>query len=178
LKGVECHVIENSEYLGMNLLLKNLNDVIMKSLLVILSLFMGMSLSAQKWYVDHNEEMQFWGDISIESLKKAPHGDWYAAYYDDYNPERNVVIAESFKDVNVLVYMGTWCSDSQEWVPKFVKLWEANGLPTSNIYLTGLHNGDDKYKQSPDRSELNRKGSDIHLLKGWSGDRKNHGISY
>ena len=130
----------------MNLLLKNLNDVIMKSLLVILSLFMGMSLSAQKWYVDHNEEMQFWGDISIESLKKAPHGDWYAAYYDDYNPERNV---------NVLVYMGTWCSDSQEWVPKFVKLWEANGLPTSNIYLTGLHNGDDKYKQSPDRSELN-----------------------
>ena len=126
----------------------------MKSLLVILSLVMGASLSAQKWYVDHNEEMQFWGDISIHSLKKAPHADWFNASYEDFNPAKNVVVAESFKDVTVLVYMGTWCSDSHEWVPKFVKLWEVNGLSTGNINLIGLHNGDDTYKQSPDRSEL------------------------
>ncbi len=126
----------------------------MKSLLVILSLIMGVSLNAQKWYVDHNEEMQFWGNISIESLKKAPHGDWFNSNYEDYSPTKNVVVAESFKDVTVQVFMGTWCSDSHEWVPRFVKLWEVNGLPTSSIYLTGLHNGDDKYKQSPDGSEM------------------------
>ena len=127
----------------------------MKSLLVLLSFVCGVTLNAQKWYVDHNEEMQFWGNITIQSLKKAPHGDWFNASYEDYSPEKNVVVSESFKDVEVLVFMGTWCSDSHEWVPRLVKLWEANGLSTANLFLTGLHNRKDLYKQSPGRSELN-----------------------
>ena len=35
--------------------------------------------------------------------------------------EFNKYKLKKLKDLRVLVYMGTWCSDSQDWVPKFVK---------------------------------------------------------
>jgi hypothetical protein len=125
----------------------------MRSILVLLLFVMGTSISAQGWYIDEDNELQLWGTITVDDMKKAPYKDWYDFSQKSYAPIVNMDVAADLKGVSVLVYMGTWCSDSQDWVPKFMKLWEAMELPSSHVKIVAVHNGADKYKQAPDRSE-------------------------
>ena len=41
-------------------------------------------------------------------------------------------------DVNVLIFFGTWCHDSQREVPRMLKILEAVGLPEDHIKMVTL----------------------------------------
>ena len=127
----------------------------MRTLLVFLSLVISGTLISQKWYIDQYEDMQLWGKISVNDLQKAPYSQWYYPNQEDYHPMMNEEVSKAMADVNVVIYLGTWCSDSQEWVPKFIKLWDALDLSQNRLQIVGVSNLPDKYKQAPDRSEVN-----------------------
>jgi tetratricopeptide (TPR) repeat protein len=57
--------------------------------------------------------------------------------------------------------MGTWCGDSQEWVPRLVKLWDELGLDREQLKFTALYGSGDNYKQGPNGEE---KGLNIHRV--------------
>lgn len=63
--------------------------------------------------------------------------------------------------MQVDVYLGTWCGDSKNWVPKFVKAWDEIGLKRSQLNFIGLYDTDEKYKQGPNDEE---KGKQIHRV--------------
>jgi thiol-disulfide isomerase/thioredoxin len=48
--------------------------------------------------------------------------------------------------IDVVVFLGTWCSDSRREVPHFLKIADQAGIPMSRITLFAL----DRQKQSPD----------------------------
>lgn len=50
------------------------------------------------------------------------------------------------KEVDVLVFLGTWCSDSRREVPSFYRVVDAIGFPQDRIRLYGL----DRTKKSAD----------------------------
>ena len=68
--------------------------------------------------------------------------------YDTVGLEENLVglIQNVNAGVNVIVFFGTWCSDSRREVPHFLKIADQSGIDSSRIRLYGL----DRSKKSND----------------------------
>jgi thiol-disulfide isomerase/thioredoxin len=96
------------------------------------------------------------GYFQKEDLLEEPYSDWYDFSYDYYEPDEAVIAALKplLKKVEIKVFLGTWCGDSQEQVPVFLKILEAAEYKYKKLELIGVNRG----KKTPDRLE---KGLDI-----------------
>lgn len=68
---------------------------------------------------------------------------------------------ENLRDTEVEIYLGTWCGDSKNWVPKFVRMWKELGLEKDQLKFIALYGSGDNYKQGPQGEE---KGKQIHRV--------------
>ena len=75
------------------------------------------------------------GIISKYALQNNPAYTWYSSNQNSYAPTLDVVNAlEKAKDsVQIVVFGGTWCEDTQFILPKFFKLQEQSGFSDKNI---------------------------------------------
>lgn len=62
---------------------------------------------------------------------------WYNTKYKNYTPDTSTVSKlKSYlknNEVHVVVFMGTWCADSHEYVPQFFKIADALSFTDYNI---------------------------------------------
>lgn len=67
------------------------------------------------------------GPIKVKALKKEPHSEWFTTEYNNYTPFTKTVtqLKPLMEDVEIVVFMGTWCSDSQMQVPAFFSVLDA-----------------------------------------------------
>lgn len=76
------------------------------------------------------------------------------------------MIRQAHTGVHVLVFMGTWCSDSKREVPRFLRIVDGSGMTAADVDLYGL----DRKKKSPDGLEekyaIERVPTFIFLRKG------------
>lgn len=64
------------------------------------------------------------GPINQKDLEKAPHNEWFDLEYTNYKPFAKTLnqINPLLKDIEIEVFMGTWCEDSQLQVPAFFRI--------------------------------------------------------
>ena len=64
------------------------------------------------------------GEIDINDLKKFPHKSWFVSEYDNYEPYDDTMekLKPLINKYDILLFMGTWCEDSQTHVPTFLKV--------------------------------------------------------
>jgi len=126
----------------------------MRAIITLALATLFLSIHAQEKYIDKNNEIQVWGNITIQDLESEPFASWYTESLVGFSTMKNEQVAMAMTDMQVIVYLGTWCSDSQDWVPKFIHIWKTYGLDLEDLSLIAVHNDDDKYKQSPERTEV------------------------
>lgn len=80
------------------------------------------------------------GSIEREDLQKAPHAAWFDPMYQSYKPNEKAlnIIKENINDYEIIMFMGTWCADSQYEVPKFYKLLDLSDFNTENLEVTAV----------------------------------------
>jgi thiol-disulfide isomerase/thioredoxin len=66
---------------------------------------------------------------------------WYTSSASYYKPDTAIVaaMATANKNIQLVVFGGTWCEDTQFILPKFFKLQEMSGVPDSVISLFGVN---------------------------------------
>jgi len=86
------------------------------------------------------------GPIAIEDLKKEPHAEWFTTEYENYAPFDKTItqLDKVQEDVAIVVFMGTWCSDSQMYVPAFFRILDEMEF-LGEVQLIGV----DKDKKTP-----------------------------
>lgn len=86
-----------------------------------------------------------WVDRSV--LDKPEHHD-FKAVYDSVRVGEDYVdmIARADSGIQVIVFFGTWCSDSRREVPRFLKIADLARMPAGMMKLYGL----DRSKKSQD----------------------------
>lgn len=69
-------------------------------------------------------EVILYGYCNRAGLEKGEFGKVFDEYYSIYEPDKEVISQMRGKtdSVTIVVVMGTWCSDSQEQVPRFFKV--------------------------------------------------------
>lgn len=135
----------------------------MKAKVTLFFCLITASLIAQSpmTYVSSRGDTHLCGRITIDDLQTDSLKIWYQKNYDAISLSKTSnKWKKNLKKTTVDIYLGTWCGDSQEYVPQFIKLWEELGLDTDQINLIALYNGE-KTKQGPNGEE---KGKDIHRV--------------
>ncbi len=98
-----------------------------------------------KLYKGSNGEVNITGDFTVDDLKERPSfSDWYNTEYDSYEvdavfKEHKKEFKKLFRNRSVQIFMGTWCSDSQREVPRFMKIMDFLGVSKGKIQLLGVN---------------------------------------
>jgi len=103
------------------------------------------------------------GKINRSGLEGPHYYHWFQKQYQDYQPSLSVLDAlkATLQDYEILVFMGTWCGDSQREVPRLLKILDRARFPMSQLRMVALSREPDLYKQSPEHEE---KGLNIHRV--------------
>ncbi len=81
------------------------------------------------------------GQIPVVALQKAPYKTWFEENYNEYQPDTVALGALKQLDksgVHIDIYMGTWCPDSREHVPHFVRVARAAGISEKQFRIFAL----------------------------------------
>ncbi len=117
----------------------------MKTTLTSLMLLLILSLSAQQVNKRINdtksgEEILF-GYCNKLGLKQAPFINWFEAEYQTYEPKMEVLSdAKQYinEELKIVVIFGTWCSDSREQLPRFLKVMDYVGYTPSMLEMIAV----------------------------------------
>ena len=90
------------------------------------------------------------GNINIENIEN-PEDTWFSNGYNDYITEKSLIknITPLLEDIEVKVFIGTWCPDTKRLLPKLYKVLDEAGYERDRIFLYGLN----KEKKSPKKLE-------------------------
>ncbi|MBI5372730.1 MAG: thioredoxin family protein [Sphingobacteriales bacterium] len=93
--------------------------------------------------VERPNEKSLKGIISRSLLEKDSSFKWYAENLKAYTPRPDAAEAlRKYKDsIQLLIFIGTWCSDSHFVIPKLYALTDAAGFPEDHITLIGVDRG-------------------------------------
>ena len=80
------------------------------------------------------------GEISFGDLRNKHSFSWYDKGRDEYSPTPNTIeyLKQHLDNYDIIVFMGTWCSDSKELIPKFVKTLEVANYPRDKVTIYGV----------------------------------------
>ena len=70
---------------------------------------------------------QSFGEFSRNQLENSTHSSWFIENYNAHPLNETLVsqIDSLIDDIEIKIYMGTWCEDSQREVPGFFKIIDA-----------------------------------------------------
>lgn len=111
--------------------------------LLFLSMTLGIVSFSQTNYqeiVEKPGEKSLKGIISREILLADTSFHWYAQNLKGYTPNALAItnLKKQADSIELLVFMGTWCEDSQFIIPKLFTLVNASDFPESKLSLFGV----------------------------------------
>lgn len=88
------------------------------------------------------------GNCDRDGLMSCEFANSYNEEYPAYNPNGDVIIAlkERAKGIKCTLILGTWCGDSKEQVPRFLKIADLCGNPFDELKIICV----DRNKEVPD----------------------------
>ena len=83
-----------------------------------------------------NQEILY-GYCDRSGLEKGDFGKLFEEYYEIYKPDQAVLNQLKLKKegIEILIILGTWCSDSQEQVPRFFKILDKIRFDKKSVQL-------------------------------------------
>lgn len=112
------------------------------------------------FYENSRGQKHIAGPFPLELLEEDPtYAAWYENSYKKFElSDEKTKWAKNLKGAQVTIYMGTWCGDSKNYVPKFVHAWTKAGLSRDQLKFVGLYGSSQfgKYKQGPNAEEEGR----------------------
>ena len=87
-----------------------------------------------------SNEKSLKGIISSEVLLEDTSFHWYAENLKGYTPNATALerLKKNKDTIQLLAFMGTWCEDSQNIIPKFYSLLEAASFSNDRVTLIGV----------------------------------------
>lgn len=70
-------------------------------------------------------------------MQQIPFNEWFVSGYNEYQIPEEIEekIEKKLKEYTITIFMGTWCEDSQNQVPKFYKILEEVDFPLRKVTL-------------------------------------------
>lgn len=126
--------------------------------IIIIAIFFASQINAQQLnqeIIEDGETPFLLGKIDKNGLLSENYKSWFTKNHEDYQPNNNLInsISSELKKYTITIFMGTWCGDSKQEVPKLYKVLEACEFPMNQLTVVALSRKPNMYKQSPQHEE-------------------------
>ena len=84
---------------------------------------------------------------------KEPFSEWYNKEYDEYVYDAQLIKELQKNKINsyeIIVFLGTWCTDTHRELPRLMKILEAAKYPENKIKLIAVN----RKKETPDGEDV------------------------
>jgi thiol-disulfide isomerase/thioredoxin len=91
--------------------------------------------------IENEEEyVDIIGLFNRKDLNYEPHSQWFKENYKNYDLDNKIAkkIKPLIKDIEITVFMGTWCSDSRRDTPAFFKLMDFLKINDKRLELIAM----------------------------------------
>ncbi|MHA6279735.1 thioredoxin family protein [Salinimicrobium sp. CAU 1759] len=80
------------------------------------------------------------GEIDHDDLKEVPFSGWFDPMYKSFKPNDEALqtIKENINEYDIVMFMGTWCADSQREVPKLYKILELSNYDLDRMEVRAV----------------------------------------
>ena len=134
--------------------------------IIIITLVFTLQTKAQtlnQEIITDGETPYLLGEIDKSGLEGDNYTSWFSKNYDDYDLDKVTIDAlkSELKDYQITLFMGTWCGDSKQEVPRFYKVLEACDFSIDQLTVIAVSRKPYMYKQSPNHQEA---GLNIHRV--------------
>ncbi len=132
-------------------------------LIFFISLQFSFSQTTEPLTTDTDGKELLLGEIKKTDLTKNSFSSWFSKNYDDYLVNKSIVknLKDSLNQYEIKVFLGTWCGDSKQEVPRLYKVLKAAKFSEKQLQVIAVNRTEDAYKQSPNHEE---KGLNIHRV--------------
>lgn len=126
------------------LLLTEIFTLFMKKILFAILLMMPVFLNAQetnKIVFDSVRNREILIDIvSDEGLQAGEFGESYAVEYKNYSPSKGSIrkLQKQLQNIEIVLVLATWCRDSKEQVPRFLKILDQVNFDFKNLSMIAV----------------------------------------
>ncbi|HBI40521.1 MAG TPA: thiol reductase thioredoxin [Tenacibaculum sp.] len=114
----------------------------MKKLLLTLIYFMlTCCASTTNFHAKKNKDGDLIGIVTKNHFKQEPYSsEWYNDFYSYYEVDKSILnsLEDALKEINIIGFMGTWCSDSQREIPNFYKLLDGANYDYKKLKLIAV----------------------------------------
>lgn len=129
----------------------------MKHLSIFSLLLIALSCSApinqEKENIDGEQILV--GSINWDGLTSGNHGVWFVPGYKEYQVDETSLasIEPIIGDIQIKLFLGTWCEDSQVQVPQFYKMMDHLGYNISGMEVVALERLENRDLVGPNGEE-------------------------
>jgi thiol-disulfide isomerase/thioredoxin len=80
------------------------------------------------------------GTVNWDGLTAGEYGAWFVPTYKNYKVDEGSLakLEPVFNDLEITVFLGTWCEDSQVQVPQFYRMMDHLGYDIATMEVIGL----------------------------------------
>jgi len=128
----------------------------MKNIALILLLFaVGCTTKINQETINIEDEQILVGKVNWAGLTQQPYDEWFTPTYLSYTVDSQslTALASNTDKIEVLMFMGTWCSDSQVEVPQFYKILDHLEYDLSKMTVVALERLESRKLVSPQHEE-------------------------
>jgi len=122
-------------------------------------LLTGCGAPVNQETVSYEGETILIGQINWQGLTSAPYSEWFIPGYQSYVVDSLTLagIAPSMLNLEIVLFLGTWCVDSKLQVPQFYKIVDYLHFDLDRLTVIGLERLEDLRLVGPQHEELDWK---------------------
>jgi thiol-disulfide isomerase/thioredoxin len=125
------------------------------TIIILLFILIGCTTKMNRETISFENEQILIGKINRQGLTQQPYDEWFTPTYLSYSADSTTLAALGSKihDIEILMFLGTWCSDSQEEVPQFYKILDHINYDLSGMTVIALERIESRALVSPQHEE-------------------------
>ena len=123
--------------------------------LILLLLSLSCSTKMNQETINLEDEQILVGKVNWQGLTQQPYDEWFTPTYLTYRVDSTTLVSLGSKidDIEIIMFLGTWCSDSQVEVPQFYKILDHIGYDLSRMTVVALERLESRELVSPQHEE-------------------------
>lgn len=108
-------------------------------------LFIGMILVISQFGFSQTDSIpkdtMLLGGFGFDAFKNTPFDEWFSKESKSYQVDKTTldsIASDKWNNIEIIIFMGTWCSDSRREVPRFYDILNASKYPVNSVFIMGL----------------------------------------
>lgn len=128
-------------------------ELMKKAATIVLIFIIGCTAKFNQETTNLDNEQILVGKVNWDGLTQSPHGEWFTPNYLSYVVDSATLSEVDVENIEIVMFLGTWCSDSQVQVPQFYKILDHVSFDINKMSVVALERMENRDLVSPQHEE-------------------------